>query len=110
MKPYTQKDLGYPRKPTSAVMHVTMDDLTVWAVPVQAIADSRDEHYADDKEDTIGFIRNKSLEQYEIKDWAANNMNWSDVKEFAAKVESAFVEPDWQEGWISGEKKLVGDI
>ena len=43
------KDLGYPRTPTDAKLRVEMPDNTLWDVPVQLIADSRDEHYADEK-------------------------------------------------------------
>lgn len=107
---YQQKDLGYARTPTSAQMHITMEDGSVWAVPVQAIVDSRDESYADEKEDTIGFIRAGTLGDYNISDWAANNMNWDDVQEWAVKVENANKSIDFQEGWVNGEKEIVGDI
>jgi len=107
---YTQKDLGYPRTPTTALFRVEMEDKSLWDVPVQAIVDSRDEHYASDKEDTIGFIHEGGLSDVEIFDWAGNNMNWDDVKEFAVQVPSPKVEIDWEEGWNSGEKEIVGKV
>lgn len=109
MKTYQQKDLGYPREATSAMFRVTMPDGSRWDVPVQAIADSRDENYQDDKEDTIAFIRAKSLGRGEIEDWAVNNMNWDDVKEYATQAVKP-EEPDLQDGWVNGEKEIVGKL
>ena len=104
------KDLGYERTSTDAKYHVTMPDGSVWAVPVQVIADDRDTHYRDEAEDTIGFIRAGELDEYEIKDWAANNMNWSDVKAAAVPVPGSRKLPDYQEGWVNGKKQIVGKI
>jgi hypothetical protein len=100
----------YPRTPTTAVMRVTMPDGSKWDVPAQTIADSRDDNYRDEEEDTIGFIRNGSLDDYELTDWAANNLNWSDVEAVARRVEEKAPAVDFQEGWVNGEKKIVGKI
>lgn len=43
---YKQKDLGYPRTSTDDEFEVAMPDGSAWRVPVQIIADSRDDHYA----------------------------------------------------------------
>ncbi len=79
-------------------------------VPVQAIADDRDDNYRDEEEDTIGFIREGSLDNYEITDWAANNMNWDEVQEFAVQVHSKTKPNNYQEGWMNGEKEIIGNI
>lgn len=111
MKHYEMKDLGYPRIPTPATYVVTMPDGTKWSVPVQVIADSRDTHYADEQEDTIGFIRAGGLSRFEIQDWAGNNMNWSDVKDYATEVPRPFgLKVDFEEGWSNGEKEIRGDV
>ena len=47
-KTYAQKDLGYPRSTTTAMFRVQMEDMTKWDVPVQIIADSRDDHYREE--------------------------------------------------------------
>ena len=106
---YKMKDLGYPRTPTTAELHVDMPDGATWAVPLQLIADSRDEHYKDDKEDTIGFIKKESLDDYELCDWAANNLNWEDVSEYARQI---FMPPkmDFEDGWVNGYKEIAGTI
>lgn len=107
---YEMKDLGYPRTPTTAMYRVEMEDGSNWDVPVQAIADSRDENYADDREDTVGSIRNGDLIDSEISDWAGNNMNWEDVEAYAVKVDLPTRKINFQEGWCNGEKKIKGEI
>lgn len=107
---YIMKDLGYIRTPTTALYRVEMEDGSKWDVPVQVIADSRDENYQDDEEDTIGSIRDGGLAEFEIADWAGNNMNWSDVKDYAVRAEVKPKKINWEEGWMNGEKKIVGKI
>jgi len=93
------------------MFRVQMDDNSLWDVPVQAIADSRDENYAYDKEDTIGSIRDGGLSDAEIHDWAGNNMNWDEVEAYAVLVPASKQKKvDWQEGWCNGEKEIVGKI
>ncbi len=105
------KDLGYKRTPTDAMFRVEMGDLSKWDVPVQVIADSRDEFYLEDEEDTIGSIRAGSLSDSEINDWAGNEMNWSDVREYAIPVPVTQQKKiNWQEGWTNGEKEIVGAL
>ncbi len=110
MKPYAMKDLGYTRTPTKAKFRVEMPDGSIWEVPVQIIADSRDEYYSSDQEDTIGSIRAGDLTNYEITDWAGNNMNWEDVSGFAIEVPRKTKAVDWNEGWSNGEKKIIGTL
>lgn len=61
MQQYRMKNLGYKRTPTAAWIRVTFSNGETWEVPAQAVADSRDENYRDEKEDTIGFIANRQL-------------------------------------------------
>jgi hypothetical protein len=110
MKEYIQKNLGYPREKTDAKYRVTMNDGSIWEIPVQIIVDKRDEYYKDDEEDTIKFIRNKSLSVFEIEDWASNNMDWSEVKDYAKKVGHVQGEDMYQDGWTNGEIEVVGEI
>jgi hypothetical protein len=107
---YTMKDLGYARTPTDAKLRVEMPDGSLWEVPVQVIVDSRDEYYRGDEEDTTGFIRKGSLGEYEVYDWAGNNMNWSDVQEYAVQVPLPVRKVDFEDGWANGEKSIEGAI
>jgi len=91
-------------------LHVSMPDGSVWAVPVQIIAINRAEYYAREfggdvarsmAEDTAPLFKVSDLE---IEDWAANNMNWSDVSHAARCVSPGDV--DFQEGWVNGGKQV----
>lgn len=94
-------------------LHVSMPDGSRWSVPVEIIARDRAAYYAPREfdgdiersltEDTIPLFES---DDYEIKDWAANNMNWKDVKAHAVCVKAPSP-PDFQEGWINGDKEVV---
>lgn len=91
-------------------LHITMPDNSVWAVPVQLIATNRADYYAPEfggdihrslVEDTLPLFRSSD---YEIEDWASNNMNWSDVQHAARCVTPGNV--DYDDGWANGEKSV----
>ena len=91
---------------------VTMPDGSRWGVPVMVIARDRAKNYADEfggdiekslAEDTLPLFE----DDFEITDWAANNMNWSDVKDQAVRMAESEPDPDYQEGWVNGDKELV---
>src|SRR5690554_4848301 len=91
---------------------IQMPDGSWWAVPVEAIARHRAKHYAYEfggdieqslAEDTVPLFE---AGDYEVEDWAANDMNWSDVAALAEIHEPAG-EVDFQEGWMNGDKKIV---
>lgn len=93
------------------VLRVNMPDGSKWDVPVSVIARNRAEHYAHEfggdiqkslDEDTMPLF---DADHYEVEDWAANNMNWSDVERVA--VMSAAGEIDYQDGWVNGGKEVV---
>lgn len=97
----------------NAQLEITMPDGSRWRVPVDIIARNRAEHYAHEfggdvdrtlQEDTIPLFES---DDYEIKDWAANNMNWSDVQALATCVAEAPTQKNYQEGWVNGEKRVV---
>ena len=86
-------------------------DGSVWGVPVELIARDRAKHYAHEfggdierslREDTWPCF----ADEFEIADWAQNNMNWSDVQSSAKCITSA-PEPDFQEGWMNGDKHII---
>lgn len=90
-------------------MTVEMPDGSKWGVPVAMIARSRAEHYASEfggdvgaslAEDTVPLFE---ADDYEIQDWAVNNMNWSDFDGHQVKLSEA-PPPDFQEAWMSGAK------
>jgi hypothetical protein len=92
------------------MLYVTeMPDGSRWGVPVEFIALNRAKNYADEfggntalslEEDTWPLFE---ADDYEVEDWAANNMNWEDVSEHAIRLPSDEDEVDCQEGWTNGE-------
>jgi hypothetical protein len=96
-------------------LRVTMPDGSKWDVAVRKIAEHRARYYYERSPEQNTF--EKSYEQtialfevhgYSIEDWAANNMNWEDVKSAAKKVSShPMADEDYQEGWRNGEKEIV---
>jgi hypothetical protein len=97
------------------VIRVTMPDGARYDVPVDVVADHIAEEFAAEKgpkgtnEYDLEFesIKAATLQDNDaLLDWAANNMNWSDVADVAIQVESP-PEIDYQEGWVNGEKEVV---
>lgn len=89
----------------------TMPDGSKWAVPVSIIAADRAKYYAHEfggdidkslKEDTGPLF---DADEFEIEDWAQNNMDWDDVKTSAVRVEDSAC--DYQDGWTNGEHEIL---
>ncbi len=92
---------------------VTMPDKSIWSVSVNVVALNRAEYYKADffnhiakslMEDTIPLFES---DDFEIIDWAKNNMNWSDVVDHATRIEPS-EQIDYNEGWINGDMKVGG--
>ncbi len=97
-------------KITNAVLHITMSDGSVWSVPVYEIAYHRAEYYAKEfdgdvirslNEDTIPLFEG---DEFEIRDWAQNNMDWKDVE---ATLVSPAPKSDYQDGWVNSDDKVI---
>lgn len=93
-------------------MTVTVKDGSKWAVPVELIARNRAENYASEfggdielslVEDTIPLFES---DDYEIEDWATNNMDWKFFDVNKIKIEPA-PPPDFQDAWINGDKGFI---
>lgn len=102
-------EFEYKRTPAPKGMGVVVEfeNNDRFFIPAQAIADDRDENYASDEEDTIGFILAGSLDGYDLTDWLSNNMNWEDVEEFAVKLKPKEEPFTYDDGWGSAEKDYV---
>lgn len=93
------------------ILTIVMPDGSTWAVPVTVIAADRAKAYAHEfdgnierslNEDTLPLFESDA---YQIEDWAANNMNWEDVKDHAFLHQQS-PGTDFQEGWVNGEKSV----
>ncbi len=101
-----------PEKQTKLYLSVIQNDGSEWAVPVSIIARHRAAEYADEfdgdverslHEDTLPLFES---DDYAIKDWAVNQMNWSYFNGHQVKVKDAR-EPDFRQAWLNGEKRLI---
>lgn len=96
---------------TTPILTIEQSDGSVWAVPVSIIARNRAAYYASefdgDVDRSLAEDTNPLFEadDYEIKDWAANNMNWAEVAAHAFLFEPART-PDFQEAWVNGPKDI----
>lgn len=91
-----------------------MPDGTTWAVDTEDVVVSRADHYKSEfggditrsmEEDTVPLFEES---EYEIEDWAYNNMNWSDFKN-PRKIANAppLTEKDFIAAWSSADKELA---
>lgn len=89
-------------------LFVTMPDQSVWRVPTQIIAENHTayliQHRSLYRHEAEAETKALFAHDYEIADWAANSMDWDDVKAHAVRVRPA--ECDFDDGWINGEKVL----
>ena len=85
----------------------------VWRVPTLIIAKNRAAYYQNKngesleeslKNDTIPFFEE---DDFEIEDWARNNMDWAEVENYAEKLVSKG--PDMQEEWVNPEESEITD-
>ncbi|AFL99487.1 hypothetical protein Desde_1055 [Desulfitobacterium dehalogenans ATCC 51507] len=90
-------------------LRVTMPDGCKWDVPAKVIAEDRAKYYAAADPDTtyeeeFEFTMGND---FELKDWSGNNMNWDEVKDYAEKAILPDPVIDWEEGWVDGEKEVI---
>jgi hypothetical protein len=98
-------------------LHVTMPDGSVWAVPAHLIADSYASFYASKagpkgspeyQQAHEGEYRDALASDDTLTDWAAGDMNWSDVQTHARQVSPPpSRQPDYEDGWANGEQRVV---
>lgn len=98
---------------------VTMPDGSIWKVRAEIVVCSRAKYYAEQDSAKQGRTYEAVFdEEYtytlhnndEILDWAANNMNWTDVSFGAEKLPQpvqVLTPLEFEEGWVNGDKKIV---
>lgn len=96
------------------LMTITMQDGSVWGVPVEIIARHRAQAYADEfggdierslAEDTIPLFE---IDDYEISSWAEMNMDWSDFDGHLIKITDA-TPPFYENEWLIGAKNFLDE-
>ena len=94
---------------------VEMSDGTQWAIPAMVIVKDRAEYYAKEdvkwgcgeydeiyKEEIIEAMS----DEYEITDWAANNMDWEDVWRHAIRLKTSPPEVNYHKEWTNAPKSV----
>ena len=93
------------------VLRVTMPDGSKWDVPAEEIAKHRASYYAvrDGNSDTFKREFDFAMsDNYELTDWAENNMNWEDVEAIATRwIAPVPGDVDYREGWVGGHKEVI---
>ena len=95
-------------------MHVTMEDGSMWSVPVWVIALHHASFYSKEKNrDANWILEHETVPlfnegSFEIEDWATSDMNWSDVEEFATCIEEP--KPDYAVDWVDGDKMFYANL
>lgn len=98
----------------SMKIKIDMPDGFTYGVPVERIARHRAERYADKeyggdigqslREDTLPLF---DAHKDEIVDWAINNLNWSDVSQYAVVLDKKLQKVDMEGAWVNGEHTLI---
>lgn len=85
---------------------VTMSNGDKYGVPAKVIADNYATYYqsvGEDYQENFDTMMDWFHQgDFEFADWAKNNMDWDDVKEYAVLLERAPQEVDFQDGWVNG--------
>ena len=96
-------------------LRVTFSDGMVYDIPAELIAKARAEYYAKldaDRGEDYTKVYNEELknalkDDYELSDWAFNNMDWVDVSAYAVMVaqENKFV--DYKKEWVNVKNEII---
>lgn len=89
------------------VVQVTFSDGSRWTFPAHVIADNRATYYAGRDGDTTYEAEYEYAinDDYELTDWALNNMNWEDVETSATRA----VDPlpiDYEDEWCNADIQI----
>ena len=86
---------------------VEMSDKTQWAIPAILIAKNRAKHYKHEHENAYAEeVEYAMSDEYEITDWAANNMDWEDVWRHAIRLKTSPPEVNYHKDWINAPKSV----
>jgi hypothetical protein len=95
------------------ILRVKFSNGDEFGIPVRVIA----EHRANDYAETDGYEKESNEweqevqyamnDEYEIEDWAANNMNWSELEPFATLLDKS--DFDYEDQWGDADKKVIVD-
>ncbi len=95
-------------------LKVSMPDGSKWKIPVRVIAEHRAKYYANKKHISLEQALNEYVlpifeeDEYEVEEWATNQMDWEDVVKYAEKIkDTGLTAEELQEGWVNGDKEII---
>lgn len=103
--------MGIESKLLNKKYYLKFSDGSTWAVPVHLIMMNHAEFYAGRsgsdpmevlEKETIPFFEE---DDFNIEDWAKNNMNWDEVKDQAVQITPPAI--DFQSEWINSKVKIA---
>ena len=89
---------------------VIMPDHTIWRIPALFIAEDRAKYYVEHDGDPSIFddeVEFALTDEYELVDWANNNMNWSEVVSVAEKMPNEIIPCSYERAWPNAEKRTI---
>jgi hypothetical protein len=84
----------------------------MFEIPARVIAENRANYYADldgyeiNSNEWEAEIISALNDEFEIEDWAANNMNWNELAPYARRIDSD-KEFDYDDGWTDADIELT---
>jgi hypothetical protein len=96
-----------------ACMVLTLSDGSRWSLPISVIAENRANFYKDEFDGDIQRSLDEDTwtlfaeDDYEIYDWAGNNMDWDDVEHHLTRLPSLEKVLDYYDEWASCEKEIA---
>jgi len=103
--------MGIESKLLNKKYYLKFSDGSTWAVPIYTIMMNHAEYVASNNgQDPMVALENESIpffeeDDYNIEDWAKNNMNWTDVVEHAVQVTKPTL--DYQTEWMNSQVKIA---
>lgn len=97
-------------------LQVEQTNGSTWEVPAKLVAENRANYFSDIIEgdgikkemDCFAETFNETIKDNELLiDWAEQNMDWSEVSDFARLRDDPNRDTDFDEGWLNGMKQVV---
>jgi len=84
----------------------------LFAIPARIIAENRANYYADldgyelNSNEWAAEVITALNDEFEIEDWAGNNMDWKDLEPYAQRIDED-VEFDYDDEWPDADIELT---
>lgn len=88
-------------------IRVYMPDGTVWDIAASFIAHNKADYYQSRGGSWTAEYQEAMKDQQALLEWASNNIRWDDIREYAEKVDVGGSHPNYEVGWLVGEKEVV---